>query len=126
MKNNYSKRVQSYRLYLKSNHVPLQKSKLEQARHLQLSVNIVEKHKEHFEVEPKEVDGFFQISFGAIESMQVKVGAAGKSMLVGTKSKTGIEDEQIILDTNRRFRRYLDDVTGYTTKERVKKAKTVE
>ena len=92
----------------------------------QLSENIGGKLKEHFEIEPQEVDGFYQISFGAIESMRVKVGAAGKTMLVETKSKTGIEDEQIILDTNRRFRRYLDAVTGYTTKERVKKAKTVE
>ena len=92
----------------------------------ELSLNIVNKLKEHFEVEPKESDGFYEISFGAIESMRVKVGATGKSMLVETHSLTGIEDEHIILDTNRRFRRYLDDVTGYTTKERVKKAKTVE
>jgi hypothetical protein len=62
----------------------------------------------------------------ALESMQVRLGDAKKSILITTVSKQGIEDEQIILDTNKRFRRYLDDVTGYSTKERVKKAKAVE
>ena len=42
-----------------------------------------------------------------------------------TESDSGSSDE-VILDTNRRFRRYLDITTGYTTKERVKKAKAVE
>jgi hypothetical protein len=32
-------------------------------------------------------------------------------------------DEATILDTNRRFRRFLDQVTGFTSKERVKRAK---
>jgi hypothetical protein len=58
--------------------------------------------------------------------MKVKAGESGKTLLVTTVSRTDIEDEQVILDTNRRFRKYLDDVTGYSTKERVKKAKTVE
>jgi len=91
-----------------------------------LSENISSKLLEHFGVEPVESDGWYTISFGAIESMKVKVGEAKKSMIVGTVSRTDLEDETVILDTNRRFRRYLDDVTGYTTKERVKKAKTVE
>ena len=91
-----------------------------------LPENIVNKLKEHFGVEPTESDGYYQISFGAIELMQVKMGESGKTMIVSTRSRTDLEDETIILDTNRRFRRYLDDVTGYTTKERVKKAKAVE
>jgi hypothetical protein len=32
----------------------------------------------------------------------------------------------VILDTNRRFRKYLDIVTGFSTKERMKKSKSVE
>lgn len=88
--------------------------------------NIVSKLREHFEVEPVELDGFYTISFGAIKLMQVKMGETGKTMMVGTQSRTDLEDETVILDTNRRFRRYLDDVTGYTTKERVKKAKSVD
>ena len=91
-----------------------------------LSENVSVKLLEHFGVEPVESDGWYTISYGAIESMKVKVGESRKSMIVGTVSRTDLEDETVILDTNRRFRRYLDDVTGYTTKERVKKAKTVE
>jgi hypothetical protein len=34
-----------------------------------------------------------------------------------------VEADAIILDTNKRFRRYLDLVTGFTTKERIKRAK---
>jgi hypothetical protein len=91
-----------------------------------LKENVVGKLREHFETEPEESDGFYQISYGAIKSMRVKVTDSGKSILVETVSRTDLEDEQVILDTNRRFRKYLDDVTGYSTKERVKKAKAVE
>ena len=91
-----------------------------------LPENISGKITEHFEVTPVEKDGTYSISYGALESMEVRLGDAKKSVIVSTVSKQGIEDEQIILDTNKRFRRYLDDVTGYSTKERVKKAKTVE
>jgi len=91
-----------------------------------LPENITAKITEHFGAAPVEKDGWFTISYGALESMQVKLGDAKKSIIIATVSKQGIEDEQVILDTNKRFRRYLDDVTGYSTKERVKKAKSVE
>ncbi len=91
-----------------------------------LKENVVGKIREHFETEPEESDGFYQISYGAIRLMKVKIGDSGKSVLIETTSRTDLEDEQVILDTNRRFRKYLDEVTGYSTKERVKKAKTVE
>ncbi len=91
-----------------------------------LPENITAKITEHFGVAPVEKDGWYTISYGALESMQVKLGDAKKSIIIATVSKQGIEDEQVILDTNKRFRRYLDDVTGYSTKERVKKAKSVE
>ena len=88
--------------------------------------NITGKLTEHFGIAPDEKDGWYTISFGALESLNVKYGEGKKSVIISTVSKQGIEDEQVILDTNKRFRRYLDDVTGYTTKERVKKAKSVE
>jgi len=91
-----------------------------------LSENITAKLQEHFGVEPVESDGWYTITYGALQSMKVKVGDTKKTMIVGTVSRTDLEDETIILDTNRRFRKYLDDVTGYGTKDRVKKAKTVE
>ncbi|HWQ66348.1 MAG TPA: DUF5611 family protein [Methanospirillum sp.] len=92
----------------------------------ELPENIVNKLREHFGVEPEESDGVWRITYGALESLEVRMGETKKSMILGTRSLKGIEDEEIVLDTNRRFRRYLDDVTGYTTKERVKKVKTVD
>jgi hypothetical protein len=92
----------------------------------ELPENISAKISENFGITPEEKDGWYTISFGALESMQVRLGEGKKSIVLSTVSKQGIEDEQLILDTNRRFRRFLDDVTGYSTKERVKKAKTVE
>ena len=46
----------------------------------------------------------------------------GQTLIVDTESKKDVDDETII-DTNRRFRNYLQQVTGYTAKERAKKAK---
>lgn len=91
-----------------------------------LPENITGKIVEHFGISPVETDGRWKISYGALESMEVWMGEGKKSIIISTTSRQGIEDEQIILDTNKRFRRYLDDVTGYSTKDRVKKAKTVE
>jgi hypothetical protein len=45
---------------------------------------------------------------------------------VDTESDRSIEDDEVILDTNRRFRDYLQHVTGYTAKERAKKIQKVE
>ena len=86
---------------------------------------MVEGLNECFGVEPKTSGGWYEISFGALRRLAVTVGPDGKSILIETESDLSASDETI-LDTNRRFRRYLDKVTGYSTKERVKKAKTVE
>ena len=53
------------------------------------------------------------------------MGEGGKTVIIRTESDKEASDE-VILDTNRRFRKYLDFVTGYSTKERVKKVKSVE
>ncbi len=81
--------------------------------------------KECFGVEPEREAGHFRIRYGALKVLDASCGKEGKSLIIDTVSDTGATDE-IILDTNRRFRRYLDEVTGYSTKERVKKAKSVE
>jgi len=91
-----------------------------------LPENITTKLSEHFGIDPTEKDGWYTFSFGALDLMQVKLGEGKKTIIINTVSKQGIEDEQIILDTNRRFRRYLDEVTGYSSKDRAKKAKKVE
>ncbi|HPW11307.1 MAG TPA: DUF5611 family protein, partial [Methanoregulaceae archaeon] len=67
----------------------------------------------------------YQISFGALRLLDVTVGKDGKTLLVHTESDKDAPDA-VILDTNRRFRKYLDLVTGFSTKERVKKSKSIE
>jgi len=86
---------------------------------------MVEQLRECFETEPNQKDGHYQIRFGALKVLDASLGADGKSVIIMTESDLTVSDE-VILDTNRRFRKYLDAVTGYSTKERVKKAKTVE
>ncbi len=78
-----------------------------------------------FETEPQRMNDHYQISYGALGLLDVSVGADGKSIRVRTESNRDADDAQI-LDTNRRYRRFLDVVTGYTTKERVKKSKSIE
>jgi hypothetical protein len=43
------------------------------------------------------------------------------TLLVETEAKEGVPDE-FIVDTNARFRCFLEKATGYTAKQRVKKA----
>ena len=90
-----------------------------------LSSTMVGQLKECFGEVPKEKDGHYQIRYGALKLLDVTLGADKNSIIIKTESDLGVTDEAI-LDTNRRFRKYLDAVTGYSTKERVKKAKTVE
>ena len=90
-----------------------------------LSQNVVQELRECFGVEPIEKNGHYQIRFGALALLDVTIGADGKSIVVTTQSDLTAGDE-VILDTNRRYRQYLDRVTGFSTKERVKRAKSVE
>jgi hypothetical protein len=91
-----------------------------------LATNMTDKLVEHFGCEPVQDGDVYRISYGALESLEVSLGAGGKTLRVSTVSKQNIDDNAVILDTNRRFRIYLDEVTGYTTKERTKKAKKLE
>lgn len=81
--------------------------------------------KECFDQEPEKKGDRYRISHGALTFMEVWLGPAGKSVIISTESNKDASDAEI-LDTNRRFRKYLDLVTGHSTKERVKLAKTVE
>jgi len=86
---------------------------------------MVEALKECFGTDVKKEGDHYQISFGALRLLDVTVGKDGKTLLVHTESDQDASDA-VILDTNRRFRKYLDVVTGFSTKERVKKSKSVE
>nr|WP_321351621.1 DUF5611 family protein [uncultured Methanoregula sp.] len=78
-----------------------------------------------FGVEPEKTTKGFRIRFGALKRLDVTIGAGSKSVIIDTESDLSANDE-LIIDTNKRFRKYLDAVTGFSTKERVKRAKSVE
>jgi hypothetical protein len=61
---------------------------------------------------------------GALKRLDVSVTPDGKSVIIDTESDLSASDE-VIIDTNKRFRKYLDAITGFSTKERVKRAKSV-
>jgi len=90
-----------------------------------LNTTIVDGLKECFGTEVKKQGDHYQIRFGALRLLDVTTGRGGKTLIVRTESDKEASDE-MILDTNRRFRKYLDMVTGFSTKERVKKSKSIE
>ena len=70
----------------------------------------------------KTVKGY-RASFGALKRLDVTFGEGSKSVIIDTESDMKVSDD-VIMDTNKRFRKFLDAVTGFSTKERVKRAKT--
>ena len=78
-----------------------------------------------FGVEPAKTGKSYVIRYGALKKLEATCGAGGKTLLVNTESDMSVSDE-IIIDTNKRFRKFLDAATGFSTKERVKRAKSVE
>lgn len=89
-----------------------------------LSTRMVVEIKNCFGVDPTVSGGNYRISYGALKRLDVKVGSDGKSIIIDTESNLNVSDE-VILDTNKKFRKYLDIITGFSTKERVKRAKSV-
>ncbi|MDD1672403.1 MAG: DUF5611 family protein [Methanomicrobiales archaeon] len=86
---------------------------------------MVESLTDIFGTQPHDVGGKFEITYGAMKRLAVWVGEGERSLCVESESRSDVPDE-VILDTNRRFRQYLEKVTGYTAKERVKMAKKME
>ena len=76
-------------------------------------------------MEPEKNGHSYRIRFGALKRLEATCGAGGKTLRVNTESDTSASDD-VIIDTNRRFRKFLDAATGFSTKERVKRAKSVE
>ncbi|MDP2216188.1 MAG: DUF5611 family protein [Methanolobus sp.] len=60
-------------------------------------------------------------SYGILSTLTVWV--EGKNMAVETVSDTTLKDDNLILDSNKRFRDFLLKATGYSAKERLKQAK---
>ena len=73
-----------------------------------------------FQVPVTEEGGKLIVSYGALKRVEASI--VDKKLLVDTTPNLNIPDEEI-LETNRRFRKFLDDATGYTAKQRVSKAK---
>jgi hypothetical protein len=90
-----------------------------------LPARIVTELKNNFGVEPTRSGEAYRISHGALRRLEVTAGAGGKAVIIDTESDKNASDE-VIIDTNKRFRKYLDAITGFSTKERVKRAKTPE
>jgi hypothetical protein len=76
---------------------------------------------EVFEARPTDNNGKLTVQYGAIKEMTAWV--QDKKLHVETKSDATVKDEKLILDTNKRFRDFLEEATGYTAKERLKMAK---
>ncbi|MCP1662023.1 MAG: hypothetical protein D5R99_07715 [Methanocalculus sp. MSAO_Arc1] len=81
--------------------------------------------RETFGAEPVEQDGRYRIAYGALKRLEVWPGEKNKTVFVDTESDINADDD-LILDTNKKFRLYLDLLTGFSTKERVKRAKPKE
>jgi hypothetical protein len=75
---------------------------------------------EEFPTEIRKEGGRLLLSYGALKSIEVSI--VGKKLLVTTESTDGVTDE-VILDTNKRFRDFLERATGYTAKQRLQQAK---
>ena len=75
---------------------------------------------EEFPTEITEAEGKLQLSYGALKSISIWI--EGKKLNVTTESDSGAVD-QVVLDTNKRFRDFLEKATGYTAKQRLQMAK---
>ncbi len=75
---------------------------------------------EEFPADIKEENGKLTLSYGAMESIAVWI--ENKRLNVITESIANAGDNSI-LDTNKRFRNFLEKATGYTAKQRLQMAK---
>ena len=67
-----------------------------------------------------EEDGKLIVSYGALARIEASI--LDKKLCVETTPNPNVPDEEI-LETNKRFRKFLDGATGYTARQRVSKAK---
>lgn len=83
---------------------------------------MVEGLRTFFDAEPRENDaGHYVISYGILKHLEVWLGEKGKTLCVDTETDKSADDDAAILDTNRRFRNYLEYVTCLSAKERGKR-----
>lgn len=76
---------------------------------------------ESFPAEIKKNGDKLVISYGVFKALTVWI--QNKKLAVETESDIMVTNDEVILDTNKRYRDFLYNATGYTAKERLKKAK---
>ncbi len=76
---------------------------------------------EIFQVAPQDNGGKLTINYGAMK--ELKAWVENKKLFVETQSDLTVKDTNVILDTNKKFRDFLEEATGFTAKERLKQAK---
>lgn len=74
----------------------------------------------NFPVHLDQKEGKLSLSYGAMKGFEAWI--ADKELYVDTVANPEASEEQIV-DTNKRFRKFLDEATGYSSKQRVKTAK---
>jgi hypothetical protein len=74
----------------------------------------------NFSTEIKENKGKLTMSYGAFKLLTLWFD--NKKLYVETQSDKEVKDD-VILDTNKRYRVFLEEATGYTARERLAKAK---
>lgn len=67
-----------------------------------------------------EIKGGYEFSYGAFKSCKVWI--EDKRLMVDTVSNTDAADD-VVLDTNSRYRKFLEPATGYTAKQRLSNMK---
>jgi hypothetical protein len=68
-----------------------------------------------FQVPVTEEDGKLIVSYSALARIEASI--IDKKLSVDTTPNPNVSDEEI-LETNKRFRMFLNDATGYTSKQR--------
>ena len=74
-----------------------------------LETRIIAELRTCFGVEPEKNATGYRIKSGALKRLDVTVGADGKSVIIDTESDMSASDD-VIIDTNKRFRKYLDAI----------------
>ena len=89
-----------------------------------LEPRVIAELKNSFGKDAEKTGKGYRIGSGALKRLDVIIGTGGKTLIIDTESDMNVSDE-VIMDTNKRFRKFLDAATGFSTKERVKRAKSV-
>ncbi len=77
----------------------------------------------HFGCEPEPAGEGWAVSCGAIRRLVATPGPGGKTLLVEIETDPSVDDDAVILATIRKRNAFLEAATGFSSKERVKRAK---